>query len=554
MSKKSKKRIRYIVIILIILAVITAALCAILTLRSKNNDEGQHETEQESTEQQQESEPELPPEIETVPVASDDAAGELHHALEIALSDTSGDMNDVVTSLSISAELGNSDAMYFLGELYFQGIGVEADLEAAAAYLKQACDSGNRKAMSLYGKMLFMGDGTTQNYDESASCFYTLSQEDGEACYILGVMSNLGMGVPRSAQRAIKYIDQASEAGYEKAESYRGKIVDIGRTVDGTKDFTLQAKKVQELDYGAEYEALQECIDTYYNMLKASEDYSAFEEEMTALLNVDLNGVSTVTLFGNNGYLFHQNENDGTSLHDYIGDNHFSQQELEEIAANLEKEKKWVEQNGSQFVLLLIPNKETMYPEWMPSYISRADTMTREDQLVEYLRENTDINVVYVKDTLMQNKELCPLYYKTDTHTNMIGSLYIVSDLLSACYDVEITPSLDMFDIHMQDYVGDLGTTANCTSRYVDTVYFYPERSVDDAQKVKSSMMLVGDSFSEFINIETAYYMRGGVNHQMIAEYGYDYHSATQAGFASESIKSEYVVWECVERYLDRLK
>lgn len=77
---------------------------------------------------------------------------------------------------------------------------------------------------------------------------------------------------------------------------------------------------------------------------------------------------------------------------------------------------------------------------------------------------------------------------------------------------------------------------------------------MDDAQKVKSSMMLVGDSFSEFINIETAYYMRGGVNHQMIAEYGYDYHSATQAGFASESIKSEYVVWECVERYLDRLK
>lgn len=552
----SKKRIRYIITVLILLVIITAALCVFLTLRSKNNGVEQDRTEQESTGiTQEESEPELPLEIETVPVENDDAVSELYSALELALSDETGDMDDIIAALTISADLGNSDAMYFLGELYFQGIGVDADLEKAGEYLKQACESGNRKAMSLYAKMLFLGDGTEQNYDESASYLYTLSGDDGEASYILGVMSNLGMGVPRSADRAKKYIDQAVEAGYEKAESYRGKIKDTGKAMDGTKDFALQAKKVQELDYGTEYSNLQEWIDQYQNVIKTTENYSAFEDEMTALLGVDLNGVSTVTLFGNNGYLFHQNENDGTSLHDYIGDNHFSQKELETIAANLEKEKKWIEQNGSQFVLLLIPNKETLYPEWMPSYISRVDTMTREDLLAEYLQENTDIKVVYVKDTLMQNKPLCPLYYKTDTHANMIGSLFMVSDLLEACYDAEISPDLDKFDIHMQDYMGDLGTTAKCTDRYADdTVYFYPEHAVGELEKIKSSMMLVGDSFSEFINIETAYYMRGGVDHRMITNYNFDYHSATQAGFASGSAEPEYVVWECVERYLDRLK
>ena len=71
---------------------------------------------------------------------------------------------------------------------------------------------------------------------------------------------------------------------------------------------------------------------------------------------------------------------------------------------------------------------------------------------------------------------------------------------------------------------------------------------------LESSLMLVGDSFSEFVNMEAAYYMRGGVDHRMIADYGYDYHSATQAGFDAGSGKPEYVVWECVERYLDRLK
>ena len=132
--------------------------------------------------------------------------------------------------------------MYFLGELYFQGVGVETDLEKAGTYLKQACESGNRKAMPLYAKMLFMGDGAAQDYDESASYFYTLSKEDGEASYILGVMSNLGMGVPRSAERAGRYIDQALEAGYGKAESYRGKIRDTGKMIDGAQTFELRRK------------------------------------------------------------------------------------------------------------------------------------------------------------------------------------------------------------------------------------------------------------------------------------------------------------------------
>lgn len=548
----SNRKIHFIVIIIFIIA----ALCFFLMVRSGDWKHGK--MGQDSEILQEESEPEQAFEIETVMVENDDAVSELYQALEIVLSDTTPDMESAVAALSKSADLGNSDAMYFLGEFYFQRIGVETDLEKAGMYFRQACESGNRKAMSLYGKMLFMGDGAEQNYDESASYFYTLSENDGEASYILGVMSNLGIGVPRSAERAMKYIGHAAEAGYGKAESYRDKIKDMGKTTDGTKDFVLQAKRVQELEYGTEYRDLQERIDQYYRVVKATENYSAFEEEMTGLLDVDMDGITAVTLFGNNGYLFHQNENDGTSVHDYIGDNHFSQKELETIAANLEKEKKWVEQNGSQFVLLLVPNKETMYPEYMPSYISRIDTTTREDLFVEYLRKSTDINVVYVKNTLLNNKESYPLYYETDTHANMVGSLFMVSDLLKECYDTEIQFDLGKFDIHMWDYMGDLGVMAGCTDRYAaDTVYFYPESAVDDEEKVDSTMMLVGDSFSEFINIETAYYLNGNVDHKMIAEYDYDYHSATQAGFdssASEFVKPEYVVWECVERNLDRLR
>lgn len=46
----------------------------------------------------------------------------------------------------------------------------------------------------------------------------------------------------------------------------------------------------------------------------------------------------------------------------------------------------------------------------------------------------------------------------------------------------------------------------------------------------------------------------GGIEHRMVTNHQLDYHSAMQAGFDAGTIRPEYVVWECVERYEDRLK
>lgn len=547
-------------LLLVVLGLVTAAALIfvaayffLIYLDSAGNNE-QEEQWSEITKNVTTEDEESPAVTETVTVGDGSAAGELYGALKAAVSGTDTDMAGIIDGFSKSADMGNSDAMYFLGEIYFQGIGVGQDFEKAGEYLKKACESGNKSAMSIYGKMLFMGDGVPQNYDESAMYFYTLAEDDGEASYILGVMSNLGMGVPRSAKRAEKYIANAESLGYEKAGGYRSKIYNDGKVMEGTDGFKLAGKKVSKLSYNkTEYDDLDDLADKYRSILKDTESYAAFDSEMAGLLNVDMGAVSSVTLFGNNGYLFHQNENDGSPLHDYLGDNHFSKDELGAIAKNLEGVKKKVEGKDAKFVVMIIPNKEIVYAEYMPSYIKRDDTVTKADLLVEYLRANTDIDVVYVKDSLLAGKDKFPVYYKTDTHTNMVGSLFAVADLFKTCYGKEMTPDIEKFDIHMPNYMGDLGKMAKCTDRYsIDKVYFYPKKAVGDGDKIDSSIMLVGDSFSDFISMEMDYYLKGGVDYKMIGDYNFDYHAATDAGL--ESLKSKYVVWECVERYLYRLK
>ena len=534
--------------LILLFVVIFVALCVLYAYYNKKHtsDIGNELTD-ESTEETDKS-------VEIVVPKNDKAAEKLIEAIAIAMSDKAEqDMDAAIQAFQEAASLGNGDAQYLLGQIYFQGIGTASDLPKAAEYFQKACGNGNVKAFKIYGKMLFLGDGEKQNYDESASYFFSIASEDAEASYILGIMANLGMGVPRNADMAKQYIAMAVEMGYDKATAYQDKVFDGGFPMDGTEHFKLTAKQERTIHYDIGYEMLPVMIEEYCSLLEQTFLYDAFDKEIMQLYQIDKTGISMLSFFGNNGYLFHQNKNDGTSLHDYIGDNHFTENELKKIAVNLEAQKQWVESKGAKFILLLIPNKETLYPESLPAYIERVDTVTREDLLVAYLRENTDIEVVYTKDTLWENKDKLPLYYYTDTHANMIGSLFMVSDLFRECYGKIIEPELGKFDVHMEDYMGDLGKFAQSPDRYAcDKVYYYPESSVGETEKINSSIMLVGDSFSEFINIEAAYYLNGGVDHRMITEYDYSYHNATQAGFASSN--PEYVVWECVERYLDRLK
>lgn len=451
-----------------------------------------------------------------------------------------------------AADEGNSDAQYFAGEMLFQGIGTTPDRELAAKYFEKACEAGNKKAFFVFGKMKFLGDCVSQDYEESAAYFYAIADEEPYASYVLGIMYNLGLGVPINGELASNYLNKAADMGYEPEINYSDKVINTGIIMPGTENFKLAGKNIAKIKYAGDYIELEDMAEQFYQKLKATENYSEFDEEINATCDIDVAAANFITLFGKDNWLFFQSENDGNTIHDYIGDNHFTDEELENISVNLTRQKELAESKGAKFVLLLLPNKESLYSEMMPAYIHRTDTVTREDALVDYLRGKTDIDVIYTKDSLIKYKDKCQLYYKTDTHANMAGSLVILSDMLKGCYSYNLEPDFGKLEIHSNDFLGDLGNMAKCSTRYAtDTVYYYPDQCLDDDEKIDSLMLLVGDSFSEFLNLEAGYYFNKDIDHRMITEYNFDYNAATEAGYNSSA--PDIVVWECVERYLDRL-
>lgn len=141
--------------------------------------------------------------------------------------------------------------------------------------------------------------------------------------------------------------------------------------------------------------------------------------------------ISSNVIVGEEGWLFYSNPADGNSVNSYKGVDHFTQEELAIIAANLTAARDKMEGMGIEFVVMFPPNKENIYPEYMPDSIKVVNPENRLDLLVDYLRENTDLRIVYPKDALLAEKAVRPVYYHQDSHWNYLGAYVGTLELLN---------------------------------------------------------------------------------------------------------------------------
>lgn len=122
---------------------------------------------------------------------------------------------------------------------------------------------------------------------------------------------------------------------------------------------------------------------------------------------------------GKNDWLFYTGEN---VIQDYKCTQPFSQEELEKIRINLETRRGLLREQGSEFLVFVAPNKHTIYSENLPDSVRKSGKMSRLDQVLEYLSENSDLQIVDLRDRLLKAKESIRVYHKTDTHWNDAGA------------------------------------------------------------------------------------------------------------------------------------
>lgn len=135
-------------------------------------------------------------------------------------------------------------------------------------------------------------------------------------------------------------------------------------------------------------------------------------------------------ILGREGWLFYNPDTDGDPLGDYRGEIRYDHGTLESCRQGLERIAKWLSERNILLYVMVLPNKENVYPEYMPFSIPRYSCVTRTDVLVDYLREKSTIRVIYPKSELLEAKQMCSVYYPSDTHWNYIGGYVGVHELM----------------------------------------------------------------------------------------------------------------------------
>lgn len=124
----------------------------------------------------------------------------------------------------------------------------------------------------------------------------------------------------------------------------------------------------------------------------------------------------------------------------FKGTNLMTDAELQEYVSVMSTLNQLCKERGIQLQICIWPNKDQAYPEYLG--ITPDTNIKRVDRLVEYVRANSDIKIIYPLAELKSMKPYMDVYLKYDTHWNCAGGFIGYQAMLESL-GLETTSILD---------------------------------------------------------------------------------------------------------------
>lgn len=150
-------------------------------------------------------------------------------------------------------------------------------------------------------------------------------------------------------------------------------------------------------------------------------------------------------VIGQDGWMFYED-----SVSWYTGQIDFDDDDMKAFCDKLTELESNLAQNGGHVVLLIAPNKETVYGEYLPDSIKRIEDKT--EKLMGYLADS-GIDAFFFDDELNAYKDKFQLYAKRDSHWNSIGAYITAYNLLKA--EDSALPPIEELEMYAKPYEGE---------------------------------------------------------------------------------------------------
>jgi hypothetical protein len=165
-------------------------------------------------------------------------------------------------------------------------------------------------------------------------------------------------------------------------------------------------------------------------------------------------------LLGREGW-FYDNEQGG--INDYRGITKISQGELAQISKSIYERKKWLDDRGIKFYIIIPPNKHSVYPEYLPNgfFETQGIGENRLKVYKQHLEKYNGISLVDPTDALKEAKKFRDVYYKTDTHWNLYGGFIGYRELMKQISkDFPFLKPAEESDFHITSFYSNEGDLA----------------------------------------------------------------------------------------------
>ena len=140
---------------------------------------------------------------------------------------------------------------------------------------------------------------------------------------------------------------------------------------------------------------------------------------------VDIFGVSPVAnvMIGRDGWLFWLGEDAQSVNRHYRGTRRVPDFEAEAYVAEVKHRNEYFRSRGIAYLTIIVPEKFTIYPEYLPSWVAPGRDPTLLSRTMDRLAEDGSVPYVDLRPLLLKAKGgRQPLYYQTDSHWNLAGA------------------------------------------------------------------------------------------------------------------------------------
>ncbi len=162
-------------------------------------------------------------------------------------------------------------------------------------------------------------------------------------------------------------------------------------------------------------------------------------------------GVSSLpekVLIGKNGWMYNNTPY-------YTEIRSFDNRHLEMWQHVFEKNRDYLKKQGIDYFVIIVPSKGSIYPEFLPSSVDFFSRNPKQNQFIQFLKNNSDVNIISLKEFLREKKKDFQLYYAMDHHWNDIGAFFAYQEILDKIRNhyPNVPPALQLSDVKIHDEI-----------------------------------------------------------------------------------------------------